>query len=291
MVRLLRFVSLVVVAFGLVAPSAAPASAASGLRVLPIRPPGYVLAAADGGVFALGRGFHGSAAGLHLRAPITGVASTPDGDGYWLVASDGGVFAFGSARFFGSMGGIALNAPIVGIAATPGGAGYWLTASDGGVFAFGDARYFGSLSGLHILAPVVGIATNGDGNGYWLLTAGGEAFALGDALAPGAPPALQAPLLRQYVGIALIPRTTRGIAIATFDGTTLTYDADTAGCRPISAIGVTLNAPVVGVASGTADCGQWLAASDGGVFTLRGAPFLGSAAVLKLAAPIVGIAN
>jgi hypothetical protein len=290
MVRLTRFVALVVIALGLVAASVAPFSAASG-SLNQIRPTGYVLAAADGGVFAFGRGFYGSAAGLRLSAPIVGVASTFDGHGYWLAASDGGVFAFGGARFFGSMSGVSLNAPIVGIAATPTDKGYWLTASDGGVFAFGDARYFGSLSGLHILAPVVGIATTGDGNGYWLLTESGEAFAFGNALAPGAPPALQSPLPRQYVGIASIPRTTRGIVIATFDGTTLTYDAESAGCRPISAIGVTMNTPAVGVASGTPDCGQWLAASDGGVFTLRGAPFLGSAASLRLAAPVVGIAN
>ena len=95
--RLLRSVSLVVVALGLVSPSMAPAAAVSG-STKPIRPPGYVLAAADGGVFVFGRAFHGSAAGLHLRAPIRGVASTPDGDGYWLVAADGGVFAFGTAR-------------------------------------------------------------------------------------------------------------------------------------------------------------------------------------------------
>lgn len=283
--RLLRLVSLVVVAVGLVGLAAAPASAAVRLR-----PPGYVLAAADGGVFVFGRTFHGSAAELHLRAPISGVASTPDGGGYWLVAADGGVFAFGDARFFGSMAGISLNRPIDGIAATPDGGGYWLTASDGGVFAFGDAGYFGSLSGTHILAPVVGIATTGSGHGYWLLTDGGEAFAFGDALAPGAPPALQAPPFRQYVGIARVAGTTRGVVLVTFDGTSVTFDAQAAGCAPISAIGVTMNVPAVGVATGPAGCEEWLGGSDGGVFAF-GAPFLGSAASLNLAAPIVGIAS
>jgi len=282
--RSLRLFSLGVVALVLVGFSAAPASA------VPPRPPGYLLAAADGGVFAFGRAFHGSAAALHLRASVRAVASTPGGGGYWLVAADGGVFAFGDARFFGSMGGISLNRPIEGIASTPDGGGYWLVAADGGVFAFGDARFFGSLSGADILAPVVGIATTNDGNGYWLATASGEAFAFGDALAPGAPPALQALYPRQYVGVARVAGTTRGIVLVTSDGTSVTFDASAAGCQPISAIGVTMNVPAVGVGSSTAGCGEWLAGSDGGVFAL-GAPFFGSAATVKLAAPIVGIAG
>ena len=58
-----------------------------------------------------------------LRAPIVGIAATPDGGGYWLVASDGGVFTFGDAQFFGSTGAMVLNKPVVGIAATPDGDG------------------------------------------------------------------------------------------------------------------------------------------------------------------------
>ena len=36
--------------------------------------------------------------------PITGMATTDDGQGYWMVAGDGGVFAFGDAPFWGSAG-------------------------------------------------------------------------------------------------------------------------------------------------------------------------------------------
>ena len=76
---------------------------------------GYRLVAADGGVFSFGdASFHGSAGGLHLVAPIVGMAATPDGGGYWLVAADGGVFSFGDASFHGSAGGLHLMAPIVG---------------------------------------------------------------------------------------------------------------------------------------------------------------------------------
>jgi len=58
--------------------------------------------------------------GLHLNAPMVGMAATPDGKGYWTVASDGGIFSFGDAagHFFGSMGGTHLNAPMVGMAET-----------------------------------------------------------------------------------------------------------------------------------------------------------------------------
>lgn len=75
-----------------------------------------MLAAADGGVFAFpGNLFHGSAASLHLSAPVVGIAETNSGAGYWLVGADGGVFNYGDAPFLGSMGQIPLNAPVVGI--------------------------------------------------------------------------------------------------------------------------------------------------------------------------------
>ena len=67
---------------------------------------GYWVVAADGGVFTYGdAAFEGSTGGVHLNAPVVGMAATPDGGGYWLVASDGGVFAFGDAVFAGIDGG------------------------------------------------------------------------------------------------------------------------------------------------------------------------------------------
>src|SRR5580700_11333606 len=87
--------------------------------VLDVAGPGYRLVAADGGVFAFGNGFFGSAGGLRLTSPVVGMADTASDDGYWLVAADGGVFAYGDAAFLGSMGGKHLHAPIVGMAATP----------------------------------------------------------------------------------------------------------------------------------------------------------------------------
>src|SRR5579875_1624903 len=102
----------------------------------PSATPAYWVAGSAGGIGAYGgTPFEGSMSGTPLRAPVVGMAATPDGKGYWLVASDGGIFSFGDAVFYGSMGGQSLVRPIAGMAATPDGKGYWLVASDGGIFA------------------------------------------------------------------------------------------------------------------------------------------------------------
>jgi hypothetical protein len=66
---------------------------------------GYWLVASDGGVFNFGGApFKGSAVsiGLHLAAPIAGIAATSTGEGYWLVGADNGIVTLGDAGFFGS---------------------------------------------------------------------------------------------------------------------------------------------------------------------------------------------
>jgi hypothetical protein len=55
--------------------------------------------------------------------------------------------------------------------------------------------------------------------------------------------------------------------------------------------GEMLAAPIVGIADSLAANSLWLAASDGGVFALNGAPFLGSMGGQPLNAPIVGVAS
>jgi hypothetical protein len=151
-------------------------------------PPGYLLAASDGGVFALGGSrFFGSAAPWPLNAPVTGIAATPDGGGYWLVAADGGVFAFGDARFFGSVPGLPAverpprSVPFVAIARDADGKGYLLVNAAGDVYSFGDAPFYGSLGATVLAAPVTGIATTPDRRGYWLVGADGGVFSFGDA--------------------------------------------------------------------------------------------------------------
>jgi len=140
---------------------------------------GYWLAAADGGLFAVGGApFEGSLPGLGVSpaAPVDALASAVGAPGYWEVASDGGVFAFGDAGFYGSMGDKPLNQPVVGMAATPDGRGYWEVASDGGVFAFGDAGFYGSMGGHALDAPVVAMAADPATGGYWLAGADGGVF-------------------------------------------------------------------------------------------------------------------
>jgi hypothetical protein len=43
----------------------------------------------------------GSEGGIHLNAPIVGIAATPDGHGYWEVSADGGLFASATPRSTG----------------------------------------------------------------------------------------------------------------------------------------------------------------------------------------------
>ena len=57
---------------------------------------------------------------------------------------------------------------------------------------------------------------------------------------------------------------------------------------PVRADALQLNQPIVAIASSSS--GSWLAASDGGVFTVGNVAFHGSAGALRLNRPIVGIA-
>ena len=86
--------------------------------------------------FVLGYGAAATAAANQtgLAGPVTGIASTPDGNGYWTTTATGQVVTEGDAGNFGSVT-TPLRAPVVGMASTSDGQGYWLVASDGGVFA------------------------------------------------------------------------------------------------------------------------------------------------------------
>jgi len=163
------------------------------------------------------RCFYGSLGGVHLNAPIVGMAPTPSGHGYWLVGADGGVFAFGDAQFYMSLGGTALNAPIVGLAPTPSGHGYWLVGADGGVFTFAmlpsrgrSERRFSTRASSDRRRPH---------GGYWLVGADGGVFTFGGVPFEGSMGAK--PLNAQVAGMA-VPR--RGTAIG--------WSARTGGSSP-----------------------------------------------------------
>ena len=116
-----------------------------------------------------------------LRAPVAGIAATPDGHGYWLVAADGGVFSFGDATYVGGTP-WALAAAVVGLAAVPVGprvlAGRQPMA---GCSPSGTRRFAGSAGGVALNQPVVGIAAAPSGRGYWLVSRDGGVFTFGDA--------------------------------------------------------------------------------------------------------------
>jgi hypothetical protein len=246
---------------------------------------GYLLAASDGGIFALGDArFDGSAGSLPLNAPIVGMTATPDGDGYWLVASDGGIFSYGDAHFYGSTGGRRLNAPIVGMAATPDGGGYWLVASDGGIFSYGDAHFYGSTGGTRLNAPIVGMATTPDGGGYWLVASDGGIFSYSDAHFYGSTGGMR--LNAPIVGMAATPDG-HGYWLVASDGGIFSYsDAHFYG----STGAMTLNRPVVGIAPTSDGGGYWLVASDGGIFNYGDALYEGSTGCLALNSPVVAAA-
>jgi hypothetical protein len=128
---------------------------------------GYLLVDAAGEVFPFGDAtWHGDLRGVHLDAPIVGIAGAPD-VGYWLVGADGGVFAFGAVPYLGGMANVHLDAPIVAILNTGLGLSYDLEGADGGVFAFGTSsgvtEFFGSAAGEALNAPIVGASLSAVG--------------------------------------------------------------------------------------------------------------------------------
>jgi hypothetical protein len=175
----------------------------------------------------------GDLRGVHLNAPIVGIAATSTGRGFWLAAADGGVFTFGDARFFGSAASLHLNAPIVGIARSWDD-GYWLVAADGGVFTFGDAKFSGSAANLHLNAPIVGIASVSR-RGYLLAASDGGVFTFGNEEFFGSAANLH--LNAPVVGIT---GGSGGYRLAASDGGVFTYGGatflGTSTRTPVSAI-------------------------------------------------------
>ncbi len=218
---------------------------------------------------------------LSCLAPVLSAAKA-----YSLEAPDGGLFTYGDASFYGSAGGLSLNQPIVGMAATPDGQGYWFVAADGGVFTYGDAAFHGSAGGMPAQQARRRHGRHPDRPG--LLA---RRRRRGDLQLRG----------RRVLRVdrrhdaqhspssAWPPRPTgKGYWLVGADGGIFTYgDAAFYG----SAGGMTLNAPVVGMAATGDDGGYWLVASDGGIFTY------GDARVPRLhrehdpLKPIVGMAT
>ena len=167
------------------------------------------------------------------------------------------------------MGGQPLNAPVVDMAPTPDGTGYWLVASDGGIFAFGDAAFHGSMGGHHLNAPVVGMAADGATGGYWLVGYRRRHLRLRRPL----PRLDRQPASSTSRSTGWPPRPTAA-ATGWWPPTAASSPSATPPSTG-STGGMTLNAPVVGMAADPATGGYWLVGADGGVFAF-GAPFFGA---------------
>jgi len=273
--------------------------------------PGYWLEAGDGGVFAFGVPFEGSAASDATRCPANpparsmpngscwSMAPTPDGGGYWIVnAYSGVIYAYGDAVSYGDpadtsaySGGADLWPNAIGIVATPDGKGYWVLEEGlsglGSVQSFGDAVNYGDeitiahASG-HDGAPVAMAATH-DGNGYWIVDSDGGVFSFGDAAFYGSMGGK--PLNKPVVGMAATADG-KGYWLAAADGGVFSFgDAAFGG----SMANTVLAKPVIGIAANSRGTGYWLAATDGGVFALGGAPFLGSLGGQRINRPVFAI--
>ena len=146
---------------------------------------GYLLVAADGGVFAFGDAiFAGSCPGSGgCSGQVTAIVSDHSGAGYWVVTRAGGVYPFGDAPAYGQPG--PQGSATVAALGSPGGDGYWVLLSDGAVFSYGDARYHGGAAGLIGDTPAVGICGTTDGDGYRITTGQGQVLALGSATDDG----------------------------------------------------------------------------------------------------------
>jgi hypothetical protein len=241
---------------------------ASNLCKFSAEPGGYLLATADGHVYAFHTPFHGS--NTHPSSPIAGIAADPATGGYWIVTVKGHVYAF-DAPNRGSVSNP--GSPVVGIASDKAGNGYWIVTASGKVFAF-HAPNHGSVRNPG--SKVVGIALDPQTGGYWVVTAKGKVFAFDAGRYPGKN-------LSNVTAIAA-DRQQQGYWLVTASGAVFHFGhAPNLGSMPFSKIGTT-----IGITGDPLLQGYWLATSNGHVAGL-GAVWHGDKP--GTASPVVGIAT
>jgi hypothetical protein len=261
---------------------------------------GYWLEAADGGVFAFGAPFLGSAT-QRCDLDCFGFGATASGQGYWIVnpsATRTDLYGFGDGPNISfQTPPLSESGPFTAVAPSASGKGGWVLYEDTGVVApFGDAKWFGDGTGIAgccrewppfgtNIPYFAGIASTPDGGGYWLVGIDGGVFAFGDASFYGSMGGK--PLNAPVSGIAR-SNDGHGYWLVAVDGGVFSFgDAAFHG----SMGGKPLNEEMVGITASPDGRGYWTAAMDGGVFAFGDAPFLGSMAGHPLAHWIDGIAT
>jgi plastocyanin len=165
--------------------------------------------------------------------------------------------------------------------------GYRTGASDGGVFTFGNSPFFGSAAQFHPKSAILGLTSLGSA-GYYQFGTDGGVFNFGDAGFFGS----AAGKTTAPIGAAIVDPSGQGYLLIGQDGNTYPLDANIPPGLGRLTPG-RLAAPIVGADTSEElpGFGFWAVASDGGVFSVGAAPFLGSAAPLHPAKPIVGMAS
>ena len=279
---------------------------------------GYILAGADGGVFAFGDQSNlGGLGSTKLNAPI--VAMAPAGDaGYYLGAGDGGVFGFGEAPFEGSLGGQRLNSKVVAMATSPHPARAELIDSSGekvGTVSFTPGGgTVGVVVDVHGLPPGWhGFHVHDAGSCVRpsFTSAGGHLGAAQGQIQPNHKGDLPA-LFVNADGTARTSFRTDRLQIADLfagAGTAVIVHAEADNFNNIPLGGAdnqyTANATTAtalsnatgnagpriacGVVKPASGAGYWLGAGDGGVFAFGDAGFFGSMGGTRLNSPIVAM--
>ncbi|MHB1986704.1 MAG: hypothetical protein ACYCSF_01775 [Acidimicrobiales bacterium] len=246
----------------------------------------YDVVSQNGTVTSFGRAANfGGTEHIKLRAPIVGMATTPDGRGYWLVGQNGSVYNLGDARFFGSPGRKPLPPPahhVIAIVPTDNGRGYWLCDASGVVTAYGDAPKLPSLAPRWTGLPIVGFAVLPNELGGWVVNSAGNVFRLGRSK-------LHGNLMARHLAspVVSMARSTDGGGYWLIDAkgdVTAFGDAGRAASAPS-----TLSAPVADMTAAPSRLGYWAVSASGDVIP-GGVPSLGSVSEAAGAAPIVGIA-
>ena len=241
---------------------------------------GYYCLREDGSMAAFGdAALHGSAVDL-LEGPAVALAVDPYGDGYWIASRRGQVVACGVPDLVGTEG-VPTNGEVVDVVATGRRGGLWVLDRAGGVFCFGAAGFHGSVPGLELDAPIeaVSLTPAPDDDGYWILDRAGGVFCFGEARYFGSIPEMGG---GTAAAVTLLAATDEGYSIVTEDGTCHAFgrapETTSAGAlRPIVA------------ATCTPD-GVLLVDSEGIVYPLGMAPFLGAPVASGSSSPIVDVA-